>query len=58
MPALQLRPAELKAALSLATDIGTGEPVEKALRACLLAIRLGEGLGLSDSDAGRAAGPQ
>jgi HD-GYP domain-containing protein (c-di-GMP phosphodiesterase class II) len=46
----QLRLAELIAALSLATDIGTGEPMEKALRACLLAVRLGETLGLSDAD--------
>ncbi|MBI5291409.1 MAG: HD domain-containing protein [Chloroflexi bacterium] len=46
----EYRLAELMAALSLATDIGTGEPMEKALRACLLAVRLGETLGLSDAD--------
>ena len=45
-----LRLAELLASLSLATDIGTGEPMEKAMRACLLAIRFGEKLGLSNSD--------
>ena len=31
-----LRRAEVVAALSLATDLGSGHPVERALRACLL----------------------
>ena len=34
--------AELVAALSLATDLGNGYPLEKTLRTCLLAIRLAE----------------
>jgi HD-GYP domain-containing protein (c-di-GMP phosphodiesterase class II) len=40
----QLRLAELVAALSIATDLGTGHPMERALRACLFALRLGEAL--------------
>jgi len=37
-----VRSAELVAALSLATDLGTGQPMEHALRTCVLATRLGE----------------
>ncbi len=42
--------AELLGALSLASDLGTGQPLEHALRTCLLAVGLGEraGLGLQD----------
>ena len=36
-----LRLAELMAALSLATDLGMGQPLEQALRTCLIALRLG-----------------
>ena len=43
-----LRLAELIAAISLATDLGMGQPMEQALRTCLLAIGLGRRLGLSD----------
>jgi hypothetical protein len=43
--------AELVAALSLATDLGTGQPMEHALRTCVLATRLGELAGI-----GRAEG--
>jgi hypothetical protein len=39
-----MRLAELVAALSLATDLGMGQPMEHELRACLLAVRLGEAL--------------
>lgn len=35
-------------ALSLATDLGTGRPMEWALCSALLGVRLGEALGLSD----------
>lgn len=35
------------AALSLATDMGTGQPLERGLRTCLLALRLGQIIGLS-----------
>src|SRR5438309_10710795 len=38
------------AALSLATDLGMGQPVEQALRTCLLATALGERLGLGDEE--------
>lgn len=43
-----IRLAEVVAALSLATDLGMGQPLEFALRSCILAVRLGESLGLSD----------
>lgn len=45
-----LRLAEVVASLSLATDMGTGQPLERALRTCLLAFRLGEAVGLSDAE--------
>lgn len=38
----ELRLAELLAALSLATDLGIGHPMEQALRSCLLAVRLAD----------------
>src|SRR3954447_13522037 len=44
------RVAEVVASLSLATDLGTGQATEHALRACLLAVRLAERLGFSDKD--------
>lgn len=40
--------ADIVLALSLATDLGTGRPMEWAMRSTLLAMRLGESLGLSD----------
>jgi len=45
-----LRLAELLAALSLATDLGMGQPLEQALRTCLIALDLGEQLGLSTEE--------
>jgi HD-GYP domain-containing protein (c-di-GMP phosphodiesterase class II) len=45
-----IRLAELMAALSIATDLGIGQPMEFALRACVLALRLGEKLGLTDNE--------
>ncbi|GAC1695548.1 MAG: 3'3'-cGAMP-specific phosphodiesterase [Ktedonobacteraceae bacterium] len=45
-----LRLAELMAALSLATDLGMGQPMEYALCVCILSVRLGEALGLSESE--------
>lgn len=45
-----VRMAEAIAALSLATDLGMGQPMDHALRRCLLAIRLAEALGLSDGE--------
>src|SRR5690606_11589608 len=48
----RIRLAELVAALSLATDLGTGQPLEHALRTCLLATVAGEQLGLRSSALG------
>ena len=45
-----LRLAEVIAALSLATDLGMGQPLEYALCVCVLSVRLGEALGLSESE--------
>jgi HD-GYP domain-containing protein (c-di-GMP phosphodiesterase class II) len=45
-----LRLAELVVALSLATDIGSGVPMETMLATCLVSLRLGEALGLSDEE--------
>jgi hypothetical protein len=45
-----LRLAELIATLSLATDLGIGQPMQYALRSCLLAVHLGEALGLGDEE--------
>jgi hypothetical protein len=38
------------AALSLATDLGMGQPLEQALRTCLIALGLGEQLGLNSAE--------
>lgn len=46
----RIRLSELIAALSLASDLSIGEPMEHALRRCLLAVRLGEAAGCSDAD--------
>ena len=45
-----IRRAELVALLSLGTDLGLGQPMEHMIRACLIALRLGEQLGLSEED--------
>jgi HD-GYP domain-containing protein (c-di-GMP phosphodiesterase class II) len=45
-----LRQAEIIMALSLATDLGTGRPMEWAMRSALLGVRLGASLGLSEQD--------
>ncbi len=42
--------AELLAVLSLATDLGLGQPMEHVLRQCLIALRLAERLGLDESE--------
>jgi HD-GYP domain-containing protein (c-di-GMP phosphodiesterase class II) len=44
-----VRLAEIVAALSVATDLGMGQPLEFALRSCLLSLRLGEALWLSEA---------
>ena len=38
--------AELTIALSLATDLGTGQPMEHGLRTCWLSLAASEALGL------------
>jgi HD-GYP domain-containing protein (c-di-GMP phosphodiesterase class II) len=45
-----LRLAEIMAALSLATDLGNGQPLEFSIRACILSLGLGERLGLNESE--------
>lgn len=43
----QVRLAEMVGALSLATDLGMGQPMEQALRTCVLSVGIGRELGLS-----------
>ena len=45
-----VRAAELVGALSLATDLGTGQPLEHALRTAVLAVRLAELAGASPEE--------
>ncbi len=45
-----IRAAELVGALSLATDLGTGQPLEHALRTAVLAVRLAELAGASPDE--------
>ena len=45
-----VRRAELLAAISLATDLGLGQPMEHVIRSCLLALRLGERVGLDEAE--------
>lgn len=40
--------AELVCALSLASDLGMGQPMEHGFRACLVALRLADALGMSE----------
>jgi HD-GYP domain-containing protein (c-di-GMP phosphodiesterase class II) len=49
-PDRPVRAAEVVGALSLATDLGTGQPLEHALRTAVLAVRLGELAGASSQD--------
>ena len=42
-----IRAAEVVGALSIATDLGTGQPLEHAVRTAVLAVRLGELAGAS-----------
>ena len=45
-----IRAAEVVGALSLATDLGTGQPLEHAMRSAVLAVRLGELAGASQQE--------
>lgn len=49
-----MRLAELVAALSLATDLGLGQPQEHVLRQTVIATRLARAAGLSEADQGAA----
>jgi HD-GYP domain-containing protein (c-di-GMP phosphodiesterase class II) len=42
--------AELVAALSLGVDLGFGQPMEHVLRQCMIALRLGERIGLDEDE--------
>jgi HD-GYP domain-containing protein (c-di-GMP phosphodiesterase class II)/DNA-binding CsgD family transcriptional regulator len=46
-PAEEVPLSELVACLALATDLGMGQPLEHALRTCVLAVKVGESIGLS-----------
>ena len=46
----RVRAAEVCAAISLATDLGTGQPLEHGLRTAILAVRIGELHGLATRD--------
>jgi hypothetical protein len=43
-----IRLAEIMAALSTATDLAMGQPIEFAMASCVIAVRLGEALGYDD----------
>ncbi len=45
-----IRAAEVVGALSLATDLGTGQPLEHAMRTAVLAVRFGELAGASHQE--------
>jgi HD-GYP domain-containing protein (c-di-GMP phosphodiesterase class II) len=45
-----VRLAELVASLSLATDLGLGQPMEHILRSCRLGLRIAEDVGLDESE--------
>ena len=45
-----IRAAEIVGALSLATDLGTGQPLEHAMRSAVIAVRLGELAGASPQE--------
>lgn len=49
-PPTGLRLAELMASLSLAIDLGVGQPMEWILRYCLVGVRLAQLLGLSEAE--------
>ena len=48
----RVRLAEVVALLSLGTDLGLGQPMEHMIRACLLALRLADGLEFDDGERG------
>ena len=48
-----VRRAEILACLSMATDLAMGQPIEFALRSCVLAVRFGRALGLVTEEIGQ-----
>jgi HD-GYP domain-containing protein (c-di-GMP phosphodiesterase class II) len=46
----EVRLAELVASMSLATDLGLGQPMEHVLRSCVLGLRIAEDLGLDERE--------
>lgn len=46
----ELRLAELVSALSLAVDLGLGQPMEHLLRSCVISLRLAEEVGLGERE--------
>jgi HD-GYP domain-containing protein (c-di-GMP phosphodiesterase class II) len=50
VPTATLHAGELFAVLSLATDLGSGQPLEHGLATALIALRLGEAAGFDDTD--------
>jgi HD-GYP domain-containing protein (c-di-GMP phosphodiesterase class II) len=49
-PPGQVRRVELLAVLSLGADLGLGQPMEHAMRQCLISLRLGDIIGLDEHD--------
>jgi HD-GYP domain-containing protein (c-di-GMP phosphodiesterase class II) len=49
-PVSRLRLAEVVAAISLATDLGMGQPLQHALRTCVIATRLADEAGLPPAE--------
>src|SRR5215217_1544848 len=49
-PGEPVRLAELVAAMSLATDLGLGQPMEHVMRSCLVGLRIAELLDLDESE--------
>src|SRR4029453_12358249 len=47
---VEVRRAELVAALSLGTDLGLGQPMEHVIRQTLIALRMSELLGLDEAE--------
>jgi HD-GYP domain-containing protein (c-di-GMP phosphodiesterase class II) len=45
-----IRLADLLGVLSLATDLGMGQPMEHVLRQCLISLRLAQRMGLDEAD--------
>src|SRR2546423_1237283 len=46
----EVRLAELIGSMSLATDLGLGQPMEHVLRSCVLGLRIAEDIGLEEPE--------